>query len=80
MLLRKVCIDFYENLLGSLMSVGRISLMKKFLYSSQRRSDSSKEALQRNVIAIEIQESMFSIGDDKAPSLYGFTSHSFKKK
>lgn len=54
MLLRKVCIDFYENLLGSLMSVGRISLMKKFLYSSQRRSDSSKEALQRNVIAIEI--------------------------
>lgn len=73
----KEFLGFYQNLLGT--SSGNVPIDPSILNSGPLISQEQAEGLVRDVNAQEIKEALWSIGDEKAPGLDGFSACFFKK-
>ncbi|GFY91496.1 hypothetical protein Acr_07g0016920 [Actinidia rufa] len=70
-------IEFYKNLLGSSSDCSAIDI--SILMNGKLVDDGQATELMRAITDKEIKESLFSIGDDKAPGPDGYSAHFFKR-
>ena len=78
--IKELVVSYYKKLLGQLPSqLYNSDIARSLIFLPIQFSCRQKELLQGGVTAYEIRDTIFSMKDDKASSLYGFSALFYKR-